>query len=44
MLIAPADDDRLDLGPGPSQAKGSTWVLEASGGRFVKATYLPPGT
>ncbi|MDP9074381.1 MAG: histidine phosphatase family protein [Actinomycetota bacterium] len=41
ILIALADEDHLDLGPAPRQAKGSTWVLEAKGGRFVKATYLP---
>jgi phosphohistidine phosphatase SixA len=43
ILVALADEDRLDLGLRPRQAKGSTWVLDATGGRFVKATYLPPG-
>lgn len=42
VLVALADEDRLDLGSNPRQAKGSAWVLEATGGRFVKATYLPP--
>jgi 8-oxo-(d)GTP phosphatase len=42
VLVALADEDRLDLGPNPRQAKGSTWVLEANGGRFFKASYLPP--
>jgi 8-oxo-dGTP diphosphatase len=42
VLVALADEDRIDLGANPRQAKGSTWVLEANGGRFVKATYLPP--
>jgi 8-oxo-dGTP diphosphatase len=42
VLVALADEDRLDLGAAPRQAKGSAWVLEASRGRFVKATYLPP--
>ncbi len=42
VLVALADEDRLDLGPDPRQAKGSAWVLEANGGRFVKATYVPP--
>jgi hypothetical protein len=43
ILVALADEDHLDLGPRPRQAKGSVWVLEAEGGRFVKAAYLPPG-
>ena len=42
ILVALADEDRLDLGPAPRQAKGSVWVLEAKRGRFVKAKYLPP--
>lgn len=42
ILVALADEDHLDLGPRPRQAKGSVWVLEAEDGRFVKATYLPP--
>ncbi len=42
ILVALADEDHLDLGPRPRQAKASVWVLEASGGRFVKAAYLPP--
>jgi phosphohistidine phosphatase SixA len=42
VLTALADEDRLDLGPEPRQAKGSVWVLEPSGGRFVGAEYLPP--
>ena len=42
ILVALADEDHLDLGPRPRQAKGSVWVLEAHGGRFVKAAYLPP--
>jgi phosphohistidine phosphatase SixA len=42
VLVTLADEDRLDLGPSPRQAKGSAWVLEASRGRFVKATYVPP--
>jgi phosphohistidine phosphatase SixA len=44
ILVALADEDHLDLGPRPRQAKGSAWVLEAEGSRFVKALYLdPPG-
>ncbi len=43
ILITLADQDRLDLGAGPRQGKGSAWVLEADRGRFVKATYVPPG-
>jgi len=42
VLVALADEDRLDLGPRPRQAKGSVWVLETSGELFTKATYLPP--
>lgn len=42
ILVALADEDHVDLGPRPRQAKGSVWVLEAEGGRFCKATYLPP--
>jgi 8-oxo-dGTP diphosphatase len=43
VLTALVDEDRLDLGPEPRQAKGSVWVLESSAGRFVSAEYLPPG-
>jgi phosphohistidine phosphatase SixA len=42
ILVAIADEDHVDLGPRPRQAKGSVWVLEAEDGRFVKASYLPP--
>ena len=41
VLQALAVDDGLDLGPRPRQAKGSTWVLESAGGRFISAAYLP---
>ncbi|HLI01561.1 MAG TPA: phosphoglycerate mutase family protein [Acidimicrobiales bacterium] len=41
ILVALADEDRLDLGHRPRQAKGSAWVLDAHAGRFVRATYLP---
>lgn len=44
VLTALADEDRLDLGPEPRQAKGSVWVLEPSGERFVGAEYLVPGS
>jgi broad specificity phosphatase PhoE len=43
VLVALADEDRLDLGPRPRQAKGSVWVLEANGGRFTRATYIAAG-
>lgn len=43
ILVALADEDRLDLRPVPHQGRGSAWVLEADRGRFVKATYIPPG-
>jgi phosphohistidine phosphatase SixA len=42
VLVTLADEDHLDLGARPRQAKGSTWLLEAGKGRFVNATYLPP--
>lgn len=42
ILVALADEDRVDLGPRPRQAKGSAWVLEASDGRFSRARYLAP--
>jgi 8-oxo-dGTP diphosphatase len=42
VLVALADEDRMDLGPRPRQAKGSVWVLESVAGHFVRATYLPP--
>lgn len=42
VLVPLADEDRVDLGPRPRQAKGSVWVLEADGERFARASYLPP--
>jgi broad specificity phosphatase PhoE len=42
VLVPLADEDRLDLGHHPKQAKGSVWVLEHACGRFSRATYLPP--
>lgn len=42
VLVPLADEDLLDLGQHPKQAKGSAWVLEHSRGQFVRATYLPP--
>jgi hypothetical protein len=42
ILVALADEDHLDLGARPRQAKGSVWILDAEKGRFVKAVYLPP--
>jgi 8-oxo-dGTP diphosphatase len=42
VLVALADEDRLDLGPNPRQAKGSVWALEARKGRFTTAHYFPP--
>jgi 8-oxo-dGTP diphosphatase len=44
ILVALADEDHLDLGPRPRQAKGSCWVLEAENGHFYKAAYLPPSS
>jgi 8-oxo-dGTP diphosphatase len=40
VLVALADEDRLDLGPHPRQDEGSAWILQADVGLFVKATYL----
>jgi 8-oxo-dGTP diphosphatase len=42
ILVALADEDRIDLGPAPRQAKGSTWVLGSKKGKFTDATYVPP--
>lgn len=42
VLVPLADEDQIDLGPAPRQAKGSVWVLEGSGDRFVRATYVAP--
>jgi 8-oxo-dGTP diphosphatase len=42
ILVALADEDHLDLGPRPRQAKGSAWLLEADRGTFVHASYLAP--
>ncbi len=44
VLVPLADEDRIDLGSRPRQAKGSVWILEAAGGRFTTAAYLPPGS
>ena len=42
-LLAGIDHDgRLGTGSPLRCAKGSTWVLEAEGGRFTRAQYLPP--
>jgi broad specificity phosphatase PhoE len=42
VLVGLADEERVDLGNNPRQAKGSVWVLEANAGIFVRARYLPP--
>jgi broad specificity phosphatase PhoE len=42
VLVALADEDRVDLGPNPRQAKGSVWSLEGVDGAFSKAQYFPP--
>lgn len=44
ILVALADEDRVDLGPNPRQAKGSVWVLEGDRGKFTTARYFPPVT
>jgi broad specificity phosphatase PhoE len=42
ILVTLADEDRVDLGPNPRQAKGSVWVLEGEDGSFASARYFPP--
>jgi broad specificity phosphatase PhoE len=42
ILVTLADEDRLDLGPNPRQAKGSIWVLDGQDGFFTSAQYFPP--
>jgi 8-oxo-(d)GTP phosphatase len=44
VLTALADEDRLDLGLEPRQAKGSVWILEPSPEGFIGAEYLVPGS
>ena len=40
VLQALVAEDGLDLGAYPRQAKGSAWILESAGERFISATYL----
>lgn len=40
VLLALANEDGLDLGPYPREAKGSVWVLDSAGSRFISATYI----
>ena len=42
ILVTLADEDRVDLGPNPRQAKGSVWALEGRDGSFTSARYFPP--
>jgi len=42
ILVTLADEDRVDLGPNPRQAKGSVWVLDGGNGSFASARYIPP--
>ncbi len=42
ILVSLADEDHVDLGASPKQAKGSVWVLEGADGRFRSADYRPP--
>ena len=42
ILVTLADEDRLDLGPNPRQAKGSVWALDGEDGTFTSARYFPP--
>jgi 8-oxo-dGTP diphosphatase len=43
VLRALTQQDGLHLGRTRRPAKGSAWLLEAKRGKFVRATYLPPG-
>ncbi len=42
VLVSIADEDRVDLGPNPRQAKGSAWALKGRDGVFNSAQYFPP--
>jgi 8-oxo-dGTP diphosphatase len=42
ILVALADEDRLDLGQNPRQAKGSVWALDGRKGSFTSAKYYAP--
>ena len=42
ILVALADEDRLDLGQNPRQAKGSAWALDGHNGSFSSAKYYAP--
>jgi 8-oxo-dGTP diphosphatase len=42
ILVALADEDRLDLGQNPKQAKGSVWALDGRAGSFTSAKYSAP--
>lgn len=42
VLVPLADEDRVDLGHHPKQAKGCAWVLDHTNGRFIRASYFPP--
>ena len=42
ILVTLADEDMLDLGPNPRQAKGSVWALDGEDGSFTSARYFPP--
>ncbi len=42
ILVALADEDRVDLGQNPRQAKGSVWALDGIAGSFSSAKYSAP--
>jgi 8-oxo-dGTP diphosphatase len=42
ILVALADEDRVDLGQNPRQAKGSVWALDGRAGSFTSAKYFGP--
>ena len=44
VLVTLADEDRLDLGPAPRQAKGSAWVLKARAGSSSRRSTCRPST
>jgi hypothetical protein len=42
ILVTLTDEDRVDLGLTPRQAKGSVWSLEGKDAFFTSARYFPP--
>lgn len=42
VLVALANEDRVDLGPAPQVEKSSVWVLHGEGRRWSAAVYIRP--